>query len=201
MEKLLNILILTTALIFIVWWFVIGKKDKVATFFKDAGYRDIRRNDQTYKGRLNDLSYEIELERYGGGHHQICGSGYWLTWITAPVNYKGPTLSFSPIFFNNYPDWDGLSVDLGRGEPLKEEEITILKTIFEQLFQQFEIENGQIRELFPRIELNIEDGQFIVRYSGFPKKSIVALVKLLDLLRKNIDKVQNSVQQLHRGGL
>ena len=197
MEKLLNILILTIALIFIVWWFVIGRMDKVATFFKDAGYRDIRRKGQTYKGRLNDLSYEIELESYGGGPPQIGGIiGYWLTWITAPVNYKGPTLSFSPIFFNNYPDWDEISVDLGRGEPLKEEGTTILKTIFEQPFQQFEIENGQIRELFPRIELNIEDGQFIVRYSGFPKKSIVALVKLLDLLRKNIDKVQNSVQQL-----
>ncbi len=63
MDELSIILILAIALILVIWlrkW-----KEKVTTFFKDAGISDIRWNGEIFMGRLNDLSFEIETECHG----------------------------------------------------------------------------------------------------------------------------------------
>jgi hypothetical protein len=180
-------LIASTAIILSIWLRK-QKYRKICSFLIDSGFIDVEWNGESFLGRYDDLSFEITPNFHREDSN--------VTLITAPISYEGPSVSFSPFFFKDYPDWSEISLDLGRGEPLKQEETEKLKTIFEQPFRMFEIENGQVKNLFPRIELNIEEGQFYVIYSGFPKKNIVALIKLLKVLKINLDKVKATVQQL-----
>lgn len=187
-----KLLMLLAVLIALGVWLRKLKRRKVIMFFEGSGFSNIEWRGAVILGRLNGLNFKIEPI--------WCGRNSYMTWITAPISYKGPTLSLSPFFFNNYPEWNEISLDLGRGEPLKPEEIKILKSVFEQPFQMFEIENGPIGKLFPKIELNIENGQFNVRYSDYPKKNIAILIKLLGVIKNNLDKIESAVQQLTRQG-